>query len=263
MEDHDHKEAKETKTLNMPKKPLVSMAAGLLAVLVIAVAALFFFRLNAATSAECFDFNSTTGAIRYYRHDDERCGAIVKIPKKIDGVTVEIIGPAAFRRKDLTKVRLPDTVTSIKDDAFADNSITKVYWSDALTEISSAAFKNNQLTEVKLPDNVTSIRRDAFMDNQIKIVSFGKRVENIEEGAFKNNEIQILTIPDSIKTIRREAFENNQIRELVIGKNVTYLGYRAFHGNGLDKITIAGDANRFNDQWVTIGFPQDKRATTQ
>ncbi len=57
---------------------------------------------------------------------DSTCGSKVVIPSKINGVLVSTIGTRAFQDKDLTSVKIPDTITTIEPGAFQNNKIENV-----------------------------------------------------------------------------------------------------------------------------------------
>lgn len=57
---------------------------------------------------------------------DSTCGSKVVIPSKINGVLVSTIGTRAFQDKDLTSVKIPDTITTIEPGAFQNNKIENI-----------------------------------------------------------------------------------------------------------------------------------------
>lgn len=57
---------------------------------------------------------------------DSTCGSKVVIPSKINGVVVSTIGTRAFQDKNLTSVKIPDTITIIDPGAFQNNKIENV-----------------------------------------------------------------------------------------------------------------------------------------
>ena len=78
------------------------------------------------------------------------------------GVTV--IGKCAFSCTKLTSVTIPNSVTTIKESAFADcTGLTSVTIPDSVTSIRKFTFFGCAgLTSVTIPDSVTSIGNDAF-----------------------------------------------------------------------------------------------------
>lgn len=143
------------------------------------------FTVTVAAATNTFYFNPTTGTITKYAESD----TVVVIPSKINGVTVETIGHAAFERSAVTSVTIPDSVTAISDEAFINcpkltnisipNSVTYIGFSafssctslksitlpSSLSFISGALFLGcSQLTTIHIPVSVTSIGNNAFAD---------------------------------------------------------------------------------------------------
>lgn len=143
------------------------------------------FTVTVAAATNTFYFDPTTGTITKYVESD----TVVVIPSKINGVTVETIGHAAFEKSAVTSVTIPDSVTAILDRAFANcfqltnisipNSVTSIGFSafehctslksitlpSSLSSISGALFSGcSQLTTIHIPVSVTSIGNNAFAD---------------------------------------------------------------------------------------------------
>ena len=87
----------------------------------------------------------------------------VAIPSEILGYKVVSIGNYAFLYKGVTKVTIPEGVTSIGEFAFACCSrLTSVNLPETLTRIDTAAFCDCGLKSVKIPASVKSIGQCAF-----------------------------------------------------------------------------------------------------
>ena len=85
------------------------------------------FTITVTAPSRDFTFDATTGTIKKYNGND----AVVNIPSEINGTPVTTIGNAAFRDSSVTSVTIPDSVTEIGSNAFADctnltSVITKV-----------------------------------------------------------------------------------------------------------------------------------------
>lgn len=140
-----------------------------------------------AANAPLFDFkfilnNTAVIVIRY-----KGTAADVTIPSRYKGIPVTAIDHAAFFNSAVTSVTIPDSVTSISDDAFINcpqltnisipNSVTYIGFSafnsctslksitlpSSLSFISGSLFSGcSQLTTIHIPVSVTSIGNCAF-----------------------------------------------------------------------------------------------------
>lgn len=142
-----------------------------------------------AVNAQLFDFkfilNDTAVIVIRYKGT----AADVTIPSRYKGKPVTTIGHAAFFNSAVTSVTIPDSVTSISDEAFINcpkltnisipNSVTYIGFSafssctslksitlpSSLSFISGALFLGcSQLTTIHIPVSVTSIGNNAFAD---------------------------------------------------------------------------------------------------
>ena len=141
--------------------------------------------------------------------------------------SVTSIGDFAFSNNLLKEVTIPDSVTSIGDFAFSKNLLEEVNIPEGITKISHGAFKENQLQQIKIPDSVTIIEGAAFRYNKLKKVKIPYGVTTIGEYAFANNNITEIEIPDSVIWIKEHAFINNNIRDITVPEN-TYVEEGAF-----------------------------------
>lgn len=144
-----------------------------------------------AANAPLFDFaftpDNTAVIVTNYKYNG--AAADVTIPSRYQGKPVTTIGHAAFFNSAVTSVTIPDSVTSISDEAFINcpkltnisipNSVTYIGFSafhscrslksitlpSSLSTISEALFLGcSQLTTIHIPVSVTSIGNNAFAD---------------------------------------------------------------------------------------------------
>ena len=166
------------------------------------------FTVTVAAATNTFYFDPTTGTITGYVESD----TVVVIPSKINGVTVETIGHAAFEKSAVTSVTIPDSVTAILDRAFAN------------------CF---QLTNISIPNSVTSIGFSAFEHcTSLKSITLPSSLRNISMFLFHNcSQLTTIQIPDSVLSIQDYAFGNCISLETIhIPVSVTSIGNRAFAG---------------------------------
>lgn len=109
--------------------------------------------------------------IGYYENSDEAIflkyyGTYLHdfiVPDEIEGRKITRIGNNAFSNKpDLQSVKLPDTIKSIGECAFANTGIVNISLPASLEHIERYAFDNSGLTNVIIPSGVETIDYKAF-----------------------------------------------------------------------------------------------------
>lgn len=139
-----------------------------------------------AVNAQLFDFvftpDNTAVIVRY-----KGTAADVTIPSHYKGKPVTMIDHAAFYDSAVTSVTIPDSVTSIPDDAFAFCS---------------------QLTNISIPNSVTFIGFAAFNScTSLKSITLPSSLSTIQSSAFYNcGNLETIRIPVSVTFIGNYAF---------------------------------------------------------
>lgn len=140
-----------------------------------------------AVNAQLFDFefipNNTAVIVKKYNGT----AADVTIPSRYKGKPVTVIDHAAFHDSAVTSVTIPDSVTSIPDDAFAFCS---------------------QLTNISIPNSVTFIGFSAFNScTSLKSITLPSSLSTIQSSAFYNcGNLETIRIPVSVTFIGNYAF---------------------------------------------------------
>lgn len=140
-----------------------------------------------AVNAQLFDFefipNNTAVIVKKYNGT----AADVTIPSHYKGKPVTMIDHAAFHDSAVTSVTIPDSVTSIPDDAFAFCS---------------------QLTNISIPNSVTFIGFSAFNScTSLKSITLPSSLSTIQSSAFFNcGNLETIRIPVSVTFIGNYAF---------------------------------------------------------
>ena len=125
-------------------------------------------------------------------------------------------------KTDVTEYTIPEDVVAMADYAFSETSLTKVYLSENLQNISAYAFNEcANLEEIIIPDSVVSVGEYAFYNNTallqavvgdgvvsigkcafykctaMTVFVFGANVTKIENGAFDSTgAVEELTVPN-------------------------------------------------------------------
>lgn len=111
--------------------------------------------------------------------------------------------------KELSSVKIPESIIEISDSAFANcSNLVKVELPSKLVKIGVFAFAYTRLTSIKLPDTVEQIGRRAFeCCSFLKDVNIPKGIEVIESGTFGYcHKLKKITIPANVNIIKKDAF---------------------------------------------------------
>ena len=136
--------------------------------------------------------------------------------------------------KNATSFTIPDSVTSIGDDAFRDcDTLTSITIPDSVTSIGNNAFANcDALESVTMGNGVTDIGKYAFWNCvTLTSVTIGDSVTSIGEGVFEScSRLTSVTIPDSVTSIGDYAFLCcDGLTSITIPDSVTGIGEGAFY----------------------------------
>lgn len=175
------------------------------------------------------------GSMAISSYDGE--GGEVVVDDSYYGMKVTVIDEGAFKDcSTITSVVLPDTVTEIREEAFAGCfSLRSVSFGSGLRVIGDSAFKQcSVLSSAALPDSLTTIGAEAFMNCfSLAEVTAGSALTDVAEGAFEGTqwlrrhpdgviyvgsvaygyegavpESGVIAIADGTAVINADAFEN-------------------------------------------------------
>lgn len=140
-----------------------------------------------AANEQLFDFKFTPDNTAVIVTRYKGTAADVTIPSRYKGKPVTMIDHAAFHDSAVTSVTIPDSVTSIPDDAFAFCS---------------------QLTNISIPNSVTFIGFAAFNScTSLKSITLPSSLSTIQSSAFYNcGNLETIRIPVSVTFIGNYAF---------------------------------------------------------
>ncbi|MDP6751216.1 MAG: leucine-rich repeat protein, partial [Candidatus Poribacteria bacterium] len=127
-------------------------------------------------------------------------------------------------------VDIPNTYTSIGDDAFKNRGVVSASIPNSVTSIGTYAFAFcSELTSVTIPNSVISIGDYAFKDSSLTSVTIPDSVTSIGDDAFVDcHNLTSITIPDSVTSIGNNAFSNSGLASVFIQASETADNYPDF-----------------------------------
>ena len=176
----------------------------------------------------------------------------VTIPSIVNGYTVTRVGKWAFSwRSGLTSVTIPETVTSIGEQAFNFTGLTSLPLPNSVTSLESAIIQGcNAISSIIIPASLTSIAEGAFIECPAVAsitVDVGNPVyespDNCNAIIEKTSHTLIAgckntTIPNSVTSIGDHAFCGSGLTSISIPSSVTSIGGRAFFNGSLASVTL-------------------------
>ncbi|HUM83962.1 MAG TPA: leucine-rich repeat domain-containing protein, partial [Lachnospiraceae bacterium] len=182
----------------------------------------------------------------------------IEIPSMINGHKVVCIGGSSFAgRPNLVSVKIPDSVSSIEEDAFFNCSkLMSVNIPDSVTSIGNGAFDScTSLISIFLPDSVSNLGKFVFSNcsrlGSIDVSESNPDYSSINGILFTKNsgilkicpaglDVGNYSIPESVNTIEDYAFiQCKKLTAINIPATVKKVGIDAFNGcSGLTTVAI-------------------------
>ena len=166
------------------------------------------------------------------------------------------IGSYAFYNcQGMSSIELPNTVTTIYDNAFNTCGFSSIKLPDGLLRIENRAFQScRSLTSISIPSSVQYVGSDIFKFcwKAVNIYYRGSLEEwckknwsaNGASSLYINDELlTYVVIPESITEIKNSAFNYRQIQSVTIHDKVTSIGEHAFAGTSITLIDIPNSVN--------------------
>lgn len=163
-----------------------------------------------AANEQLFDFKFTPDntAVIVTRYNGT--AADVTIPSRYKGKPVTAIEHAAFFNSAVTSVTIPDSVTSIDDNAFGFCSqLTNISIPNSVTYIGFSAFAHcTSLKSITLPSSLSFISGSLFSGcSQLTTIHIPDSVPSIQSYAFYHcRNLETIRIPVSVTLIETDAF---------------------------------------------------------
>jgi formylglycine-generating enzyme required for sulfatase activity len=261
------------KSINMKNKKIILW----IALTVTAIVSVYAQQYDSESNFKVdWDDNGGVKIIKYTGSKKE-----VNIPPSIQNNQVTGIGKSAFQgNKNITRVTIPNSVTSIGNNAFFGSGLTRVTIPNGVTSIENNTFSNctsftgitigdsvtsigeqafsgcTNLVSIAIPDNVTSIGNGAFSGcTKLAGVTIGSGVTKIGYGAFQNcTNLTSIIIPDSVISIGDSAYDGafqscTSLINITIGNSVTSIVNSTFFGcTSITSIIIPDNVSSIEDK---------------
>lgn len=160
----------------------------------------------------------------------------VEIPSTIiyDDIEYKVtsIGKCAFNFRNLSSIVIPNSVTSIGEEAFMYcNNLRDVTIPNSVISIGQGAFQNcRSLYSITIPESITSISDYTFEGCSLFTVILPHSVTSIGTCAFSGCGFSSIVLPDSLTTIKSKAFANCDLNNITIPRQVSSIETGAFDG---------------------------------
>lgn len=162
------------------------------------------------------------------------------------------IGALAFRGRDqIQKVRIPDSVKEIGQDAFCEcEGLISVEIGNQLEKIEFGAFAGllSNIQELAWEDGICYLNSYAISYDQPEsfsgVLSLREGCTLVADRCFENiDSLEYLFLPDSLQYIGEGAFSGNYaLKEIIGGKTLAVIGESAFGNSGkLERLYLRGE----------------------
>ncbi len=186
----------------------------------------------------------------------------VVIPFTIDNKKVTTISGDAFDNKGITKLIMPNSLTTIEDGSIVDGSSisyneskleddaknTELYNLFSIMTVSAAdtekkvvgAFSHNTIKEISFSANLKYIGSFAFFSGELDDIILPEGLLDIGESSFEDNVLKDITIPSTVVNLGNTAFKDNNLKDVNYTKGISldYIGGNVFYGNDIKEISI-------------------------
>lgn len=135
-----------------------------------------------------------------------------------------------FRKNNITKIILPETINNIGSGAFLFcEALKEVNIPSGVTIINSNTFTNTAIDTIELPETVERLADYAFSAAHFKKIKLPQNLAEIGKGALQHCDFERIEIPPKIKVINPEMFWNCKcLKEVVLPEGLEEIKMRAF-----------------------------------
>ncbi len=180
----------------------------------------------------------------------------IEIPSQIDGKTVTEIGYSFLNQCNYVRsVVLPETITSLEDDAFYRlGGLESINIPSSVKTIGRSAFEDcTSLKSIELPEGLEIIENDTFYDcSSLTSITIPASVKTIQNCAFYYcTSLASVTLNEGLETIQLRGLDTRgTLKSIEVPESVTSIGQWAF-GEDLSDFTIYGSKKSYAYTYAT------------
>ena len=181
------------------------------------------------------------------RHAFKDCKSL----QKVEIEYTKNIGESTFEGcTSLKSVKLPETLSAIKDSAFSGcKTLQSIDIPNSVKEIGASAFSNcDTLESITIPANTDSISSNAFSGcTSLKEVKLSDTLKYIDDGAFyRCTSLKEIAIPNSVKIIGTMAFYGcTSLKSITLPSSMKVIHDRTFkHCTNLHDVIIPNSVTK-------------------
>lgn len=190
----------------------------------------------------------------------------IQVPEQIEGKEVTSLSGAFYHCKNITGIKLPETVSEIKRSTFEGcTSLTDIELPNSLTFIGSNAFMDcSSLSKINIPEKVKTMYNYIFRGcsnlTEIQVAEENVEYTSIDGVLYNKQKTSLIKypdgkpgnyeVPDGVTHIETDAFENcSYLKEIILPASVENLnGYMFRNCTGLTNIQVAENNPDFTSQ---------------
>lgn len=205
-----------------------------------------------------FDFEHLVigkDTVNFNSHVSGRIYKNIKTVEFEEGSQLQTVGKNAFYFCPAQEYVLPDTVTSIGEEAFMYSGILSFAVPSKVKKIEKNLFYHSSLESITFNQTETDIGDYAFAYSNIKEASVPQSVTSIGKDTFENTPISKVTLPNNLKIVSEAMFSNcPNIKNIdFLPSTVTYIADSAFSSTGVTALDFTKTNITFIDDFAFSG----------
>ena len=146
-----------------------------------------------------------------------------------------VFDPTGNRGTQCTYIIIPDTITSIGEYAFYQNSKLKsIYIPDSVTSIGAGAFSScHNVKKLRFSRNLSEMSDSAFYLCDIPDIVVPSNIKTLGEGVFRTENLKRVRVLEGVESIGKQSFTNfmNTIEEVELPESVTSVDREFIYGH--------------------------------